>query len=450
MAKKPDAMLAVAAVLLGAQFLIVQYAHGFQYQPIPTLAHQQMQRRANLLRVATSPTSDSFVDEGEADVSFAGEDDFPPPEVFFPSPGIPGESTAGEDDEIVQPVPRTKKGRKRRAIKRMGRRYISKVTNSEKKRGEKRRAIRKIRRKVLDIFKDRFDTIRLGKPMTTTTKTRTTHEATSHALPTIHEAKTSAPEAPLETVAQTEIETLQTTMPTSDEATSEGESVQELAIDSTVLAEEEVIETVFEEAIETVVAEEPETPARATTHPHGERWAVAAPGVDLSGKWELIVTEEFKTQYDQYLERLGQPKLVRSVALSAPVIGKTMEELIQIDCGQSLLIRGKNVRGSWDRTLIASGATKYQSDFEPQIVPIRTIDGEQVESESWWEHDGTVHVSWMRGVAMYGGGSFFNRRYLEEDAETHETVYVAEGSFIFNDPNKEDNVLNWRFRRMDN
>ncbi|VEU34773.1 unnamed protein product [Pseudo-nitzschia multistriata] len=198
----------------------------------------------------------------------------------------------------------------------------------------------------------------------------------------------------------------------------------------------------------TIIKAASESVTAVVTQPKGDRWAVASPDVDLSGKWELIVTNEFKEHYDRYLERLGQPKIVRSVALSGPVIGQTMEELIQIDCGRSLLIRGKNIRGTWDRTLVASGTTKYEDEYTPLIETIRTVDGEQVKSEAWWESEGTVHISWMRGVTMYGGGSFFSRRYFEE--MEGETVYVCDSSFVFNDPDKEDNSLTWRFRRMTN
>jgi hypothetical protein len=191
--------------------------------------------------------------------------------------------------------------------------------------------------------------------------------------------------------------------------------------------------------------EEPKFP-RDT--PEGDRWAVAAPGVDLSGIWELIVTDDFKVEYDKYLERLGQPKIVRSVALSGPVISQTMEELIQIDQGRSLLIKGKNIRGTWDRTLVASGTTKFSDDYEPLVATIPTVDQELVKAEAWWEDEGTSHISWMRGVTMYGGGSFYSKRYMEEKAHPNdEDVYACYSFFEFNDPKKENNVLTWRFRR---
>jgi hypothetical protein len=35
-----------------------------------------------------------------------------------------------------------------------------------------------------------------------------------------------------------------------------------------------------------------------TGMPVGDRWAIASPGVNLSGEWKLIVTDEFKNHYD--------------------------------------------------------------------------------------------------------------------------------------------------------
>lgn len=256
-----------------------------------------------------------------------------------------------------------------------------------------------------------------------------------------------------------------------DDATKTEDTADESSDDSSSEVVDEVVddvpETVVEEEVvtvnevdvepETVVSEEvlsvddsdDETPDVSNDMPSGDRWAIAAPGVDLSGKWELIVTDAFKVEYDKYLAGLGQPKIVRSVALSGPVIGQTMEELIQIDGGKSLLIRGKNIRGTWDRTLIASGSTKCSPDFEPLITPIPTVDQEIVQCEAWWEDEGKSHVSWMRGVTMYTGGSFYSKRYMEEkENEDDEDVYVSEGFFEFDDPKKERNVLTWRFRRM--
>lgn len=40
--------------------------------------------------------------------------------------------------------------------------------------------------------------------------------------------------------------------------------------------------------------------------PVGDRWAIAAPGVDLSGKWKVIITDQFRKDYDAFLESLGE------------------------------------------------------------------------------------------------------------------------------------------------
>ncbi len=176
--------------------------------------------------------------------------------------------------------------------------------------------------------------------------------------------------------------------------------------------------------------------------PIGNRWAVAAANVDISGDWELIVTDDFRKEYDQYLEGLGQPKIVRSVALG--IIGQTTETTVQTDQGRSLLIVGKNIRGVWTRTLVSSGTDNATDTFTSLKVPITSADSELVGAEAWWEDRGRVHVSWMRGVTKYGGGSFESRRYLEDNRN----VYVCESVFYPNDTTKVPNKITWRFRRQ--
>jgi hypothetical protein len=177
--------------------------------------------------------------------------------------------------------------------------------------------------------------------------------------------------------------------------------------------------------------------------PIGERWAIAAPGVDLSGDWSLIVDEAFKKEYQNYLVKLGQPYLVRSVALN--VVHLTTESAQQSEQGRSLLICGKNLQWSWDRTLVASGTDLDVDEFTPVSIPILTAESEQVQAESWWEANGTEHVSWLRGVSKYGGGSFESRRSLQENS----SVYVCETMFHRNDRAKEDVSIVWRFRRRE-
>jgi len=172
-----------------------------------------------------------------------------------------------------------------------------------------------------------------------------------------------------------------------------------------------------------------------------DRWAVAAPSVDLSGNWTIITTDSFKKSYDRYLALLGQPLIVRSVALS--IVGLTTEETRQSEGGRKLWIRGKNARGVWERTLTASGADSDAAinDFTPVLTPIVTIDAEKVESEAWWENNGMVHRSWIRGVTKYGGGDFEAIRYLEQDGK----VFVCETTFHPNDARRDKPQVTWKF-----
>lgn len=170
------------------------------------------------------------------------------------------------------------------------------------------------------------------------------------------------------------------------------------------------------------------------------RTAVAAPDVDLSGNWSMIISESFKKDYDEYLKKLGQPLIVRSVALG--IVGMTTEETIQTNKGRELQIRGKNARGMWERTLYTSqGAAK--EDYIPLVTDIVTADAETVSSEAWWEDGGRIHKSWLRGGSKYGGGDFESKRYLENDGK----VLVCESVFHPNDKTREKAQVTWKFLR---
>ena len=191
--------------------------------------------------------------------------------------------------------------------------------------------------------------------------------------------------------------------------------------------------------------------------------ATAAEGVDLSGDWDLIVTESFKKEYDQYLQLLGQPKIVRTVALS--IAGMTTETMVQSDHGATLFIRGENIRGVWERTLtttIFDSASNACQEAEansssapktPKKAEIFTADGELVTCEAWWEDQGRVHRSWLHGVQKYGGGSFESRRYISEenDGESGDarTVLVCESTFHPRDESREKAKVTWRFLRRE-
>jgi len=175
-----------------------------------------------------------------------------------------------------------------------------------------------------------------------------------------------------------------------------------------------------------------------------EKWALSANDVNLTGLWKINVSEDFKKKYDVYLSRLGQPALVRSIAVG--IVDFTSEDIDHI--GYNMTIRGKNLRGAWDRTLISSGWDHTTKQVSSDIDnPVQTADIETVQAESWWEDNGTVHVSWMKGVKKYGGGDFESRRYLEQNGE----VLVCESIFHqSNDEEGTDNAaITWKFKRDD-
>jgi len=179
--------------------------------------------------------------------------------------------------------------------------------------------------------------------------------------------------------------------------------------------------------------------------PSGNRWAISAPDVDLSATWKIVVSDEFKKAYDLYLKNLGQPSIVRSIAVS--IVELTTEEITQSDKGRSLCIKGKNLRGVWDRTLVASGSD-YENDFDETLhehtfVDLVTADKERVKAEAWWEDNGTVHRSYLRGGKKYGGGDFESRRYLENDGNT----LICESTFHPKEEGTEPAVIKWTFNR---
>jgi hypothetical protein len=189
-----------------------------------------------------------------------------------------------------------------------------------------------------------------------------------------------------------------------------------------------------------------------------DRRALAAPTVNLSGHWTLLVTNDFLVQYDAYLQGLGQPYLVRSLAKS--LVQQTTEETMQD--GRNLTIRTRNARGVWERTLISSGMDDItimdgkllpssSLPFVPLVTPVVTADQECVACEAWWEERGTVHVSWLRGITKYsGGGDFESRRHVEtvsnlNHGNVNDTVYVCRSTFHPSNPARAAAQITWRF-----
>ena len=190
------------------------------------------------------------------------------------------------------------------------------------------------------------------------------------------------------------------------------------------------------------------TEEEMSAHDH-ERWAVAAPDVDLSGSWTLIADDTFKAEYDQYLCNLGFNRITRGVACS--LISRTLEETKQFEGGRKLFLKGTNPKGCWERTLVASGypdfhthsAKKEGQDYQHSKSFIKTADAEDVSAEAWWEDRGTVHRSWLRGGTKYGGGDFESLRYLEDNG----SVLVCKSIFHPKDLSKPDAIVTWRFKR---
>lgn len=174
--------------------------------------------------------------------------------------------------------------------------------------------------------------------------------------------------------------------------------------------------------------------------PPGPRWAIAAKKVDLTGRWQIINSDEFREEYDLYLQSLGQPAIVRAIATT--IVGFTREETIQDDSGRKFTIKGINPRGVWERTLLSSGTEVGQSMYEAVNATVVTADDEKVQAEAWWEDVGHVHKSWMHGIEKYGGGSFESARYLES-----RNVLVCKSYFHPNDKSRKTSTMTWRFQR---
>ena len=225
---------------------------------------------------------------------------------------------------------------------------------------------------------------------------------------------------------------------------------------------------------------EKEGDANFVRQPIGDRWQLSHPSVNLSGQWELIVSNEWKKDYDVYLASMGYNIFLRKVALT--VIQLTKEEILHWnantptnDCScdddvsneiasyekeRRLRILSTNPKGTWDRTYISSGATNPLGNHssEPQeyqkiILPIKTANGDPGESECWWERNGTVHRSWIRNAPQ---GDYESLRYLEEGSEGN--IYVCESYFY--EKKNEDSFsptipekanataqITWRFQR---
>ena len=148
--------------------------------------------------------------------------------------------------------------------------------------------------------------------------------------------------------------------------------------------------------------------------------------IDLSGTWKIIVDDDFRKEYDDYLKCLGFNRIFRSVALR--VIGQTVEEIQQLEEGQQLVIKGTNPKGVWERTLMT------------RPYKVITAQNEELEGEAWWQDN--RHNSFLRGSKKYGGGDFGAVRYIDEEG-----LYICDSTFIFDDKTKDPAHVCWRFKK---
>eukprot|EP00985_Skeletonema_marinoi_P034722 scaffold44645_cov95-Skeletonema_marinoi.AAC.1 len=258
------------------------------------------------------------------------------------------------------------------------------------------------------------------------------------------EVTTKETEPIQEDVAITQVENLAV-----DEEVKE-EEVADSEDDTTTSAEEKKEEETPVDVVvdvEETKVEEVTTPTTTTTTSAAPEERQATASVDFTGNWTLLVDDSFKSEYDSYLRKLGQPMLVRTVAMT--VIGSTKEEAIQSEGGKQLFIRGMNVRGSWERTLEASESDAVEEEGSMHAVeghvlkPMVTADEEEVEVASWWEDGGKVHRSWVVGGKKYGGGDFENKRYLSDNGN----MLVCESTFHPSEEGREKATVTWRFLR---
>jgi hypothetical protein len=178
-----------------------------------------------------------------------------------------------------------------------------------------------------------------------------------------------------------------------------------------------------------------------TTCSSSSRQATAADHVDLSGSWRPIVTADFKSEYDEYLNNCSQSFMFRKIVVNA--IGTQSERIRMLENGKELEIIATNPAGNWKRTLVASEMNS------PCNITIQDPDGDSmVQVEAWWEDGGgTKHKSWLRGKPRVQGGAFETTRYLEsKDALICESAFHpslnADTSMNF-----QPGFVIWRYKR---
>lgn len=187
-------------------------------------------------------------------------------------------------------------------------------------------------------------------------------------------------------------------------------------------------------------------PTRQPT-PDGFRWATADQNVDLSGTWKPIMTQQFKNEYDLFLANCNVSYLLRKVMVNGVALQK--ERIEQRSQGRELELYAMNPAGAWNRTLLASGSEVGFESFDPVHVKMVDPDGDEVEVEAWWEDDGTVHKSWLRGKEGFQGGVVESSRYLEDDNTLVCESTFHPGSDVKRNGKFQQATLVWKFERIE-
>ncbi|GMI30094.1 hypothetical protein TrCOL_g252 [Triparma columacea] len=209
------------------------------------------------------------------------------------------------------------------------------------------------------------------------------------------------------------------------------EEEDEVKVEETAKAEEEKAplaevkeEKEVAEKVEEVVVAEEKAPATTLFKPDIQQ---------LTGKWKLYVTPEFKTEYGAYLKSLSQPQIVINVALG--LVGFTTEETQHVVDSGALQVIGRNPRGDWDRVLELTGE-------DSDGVDVETADSEIVKAQSWWSDD-NVHNSWLRNTKKYGGGDFSSKRYIDSEG-----FYICESTFHPSKQGRSKANIKWKFEKV--
>jgi len=174
------------------------------------------------------------------------------------------------------------------------------------------------------------------------------------------------------------------------------------------------------------------------------RRVVSASTTDLTGEWTPLVTSAFKSSLDAFLTASGQSYWIRKAVIGS--LHMQREVIQQRNHGRDLQIVSIHPLGQWNRTLRTSafGKDNMRGSTESVYYTILEPDGNEAQVKAWWEGQGTVHKSRLRGSSrVIEGGEFEASRYLED-----ENILVCESTFH---PPEHEGLpisLTWRFEKV--